>query len=184
MPLERVLPDTNVCYPISVLDLILRGDEAALFTVVWTNDLLNELAETWAGNGVRSVESAGRICDQIRATFADQEIPRSAYQSLIDQMPGKDPDDHAHAAAAASRAPVTILTNNIRDFPRKQLAELGVTVIRPDDFFVDLATTRRAELAAVIAAMSATRSRPAMTIPEVLDALKRAGLPGLVARLR
>lgn len=29
MALTRVLPDTNVCYPISLLDLILRLDEAS-----------------------------------------------------------------------------------------------------------------------------------------------------------
>ncbi len=53
-------------------------------------------------------------------------------------MPGDDIDDHVHAAAAVSGAPVTILTNNARDFPGGPLGELGVTVTTPDDFLVDL----------------------------------------------
>jgi len=45
--LVRVLPDTNVCYPISLLDLILRCDEQDLHRVVWTDDLLDELTKVW-----------------------------------------------------------------------------------------------------------------------------------------
>ncbi|MHB1533200.1 MAG: hypothetical protein ACYC1D_01040 [Acidimicrobiales bacterium] len=36
MPLRRVLPDTNVCYPLSLLDLILRADEASLHQIILT----------------------------------------------------------------------------------------------------------------------------------------------------
>jgi polyhydroxyalkanoate synthesis regulator phasin len=69
VPLRRVLPDTNACYPISLLDLILRLDEAALHQVIWTEDLLEELAQTWVDNGARSRESAEKICDDIRQGF-------------------------------------------------------------------------------------------------------------------
>lgn len=63
MPLRRVLPDTNACYPISLLDLILRLDEAALHRVIWTEDLLEELARTWVDKGARSRESATPTCN-------------------------------------------------------------------------------------------------------------------------
>jgi hypothetical protein len=43
--LRRVLLDTNVCFPISLLDLMLRLDEAAFHEVVWSEDLLGELVE-------------------------------------------------------------------------------------------------------------------------------------------
>ncbi len=36
MSLRRVLPDTNVCYPISLLDLVLRLDEVELHEVIPT----------------------------------------------------------------------------------------------------------------------------------------------------
>ena len=60
MALPRVLPDTNVCYPMWLLDLVLRCDEAALISVLWTEDLLDELTRTWVAKGVRSAVAAER----------------------------------------------------------------------------------------------------------------------------
>jgi hypothetical protein len=183
--LPRVLPDTNVCYPISLLDLILRCDEASLITVLWTEDLLNELERTWVRERARSASSASHICQQIRTAFAGQDIPRADYELLIPQMPGNDPDDHVHAAAAAvARAPVTLLTNNIRDFPQAPLAERGVTVSRPDDFLVGLAALHLTDLKQVIQQMAASRRQPRMTESEVLDALVRSGLSKFAALVR
>jgi hypothetical protein len=118
--IPRVSPDTNVCYPMSLLDLILRCDESSLLTV----------------------------------------------------------------RRQQSRAPVTILTNNVRDFPARPLAELGVTVMMPDNFFVSMATSHGASLANVIAEMAASRRNPPMTITEVLEALGRAGMPKFAAGIR
>ena len=112
----RVLPDTNVCYPISLLDLVLRLDEAELHEIVWTEDLLDELARTWVAKGARSAEAAEKVCGDIRAAFVGQDVPRDAYEHLIASMPGDDMDDHAHAAAAVVRAPCVILTRNLKDF--------------------------------------------------------------------
>jgi hypothetical protein len=182
--IPRVLPDTNVCYPMSSLDLILRCDEASLLTVLWTEALLAELTRKWVEHNVRSEQACERICEQIRETFVGQDIARAEYESLIATMPGKDPDDHVHAAAAVSRAPVTILTNNVRDFPAQPLAELGVTVMTPDNFFVSMATSHGATLANVIAEMAASRRNPPMTTTEVLEALGRAGMPNFAARIR
>jgi predicted nucleic acid-binding protein len=182
--IPRVLPDTNVCYPISLLDLILRCDEASLISVLWTDDLLDELARVWVRKGVRTKAAAARICAQIRVAFAGQDIPRADYEDLIADMPGADPDDHLHAAAAVSRAPVTLVTNNVRDFPAKPLAELGVTVITPDRFFSALVATHRSRLVEIVSAMSASRRHPPMTVSDVLDALESAGVPGFVAHVR
>lgn len=112
----RVLPDTNVCYPISLVDLVLRLDEAELHEIVWTEDLLGELARTWVAKGARSALAAEKVCGDIRAAFVGQDVPRDAYEHLIASMPGDDMDDHAHAAAAVVRAPCVILTRNLKDF--------------------------------------------------------------------
>lgn len=53
-------------------------------------------------------------------------------------MPGKDPADCPRAAAAAARAPATIVTANTAYFPSGPLAELGVNVLRPDDYLCGL----------------------------------------------
>lgn len=184
MALRRVLLDTNVCFPISLLDLMLRLDEAAFHEVVWTEDLLAELAGVWVEKGARSSESAARVCDDIRRAFADQEVPRAAYDHLVESMPGEDPADHPHAAAAVARAPSTIVTANTADFPSGPLAELGVTVVRPDDYLCGLLDEDADAVVEVVVEMAADRRNPPMSVDEVLDALERAGMKRFAAAAR
>ncbi|MDQ3756331.1 MAG: PIN domain-containing protein [Actinomycetota bacterium] len=176
MALRRILLDTNVCFPISLLDLMLRLDEAAFHEVLWTEDLLAELAGVWVEKGARSAESAARICDDIRRAFADQEVPGADYAHLVDSMPGEDPADHPHAAAAVARAPATIVTANTADFPSGPLAALAVTVVRPDDYLCGLLDEHAEDLAEIVVEMAADRRNPPMTTADVLDALERAGV--------
>ncbi len=70
------------------------------------------------------------------------------------------------------------------DFPTGPLADLGVTVVRPDAFFVELAATRLADLILVVTEMAESRREPLMTVADVLETLKRAGVPKFVAGLR
>jgi len=184
MALRRILPDTNVCYPISLLDLLLRLDEVSLHEIIWTEDLLDELARKWVEHGIRSREAADRICDDIRASFAGQDVPRQDYETLIASMPGDDPDDHPHAAAAVARAPATIITENVADFPTKPLAARGVTVRRPNDYLTELFDEHADEIAQVVIEMAADRQRPPMTPGDVLDALARAGVARFAERVR
>lgn len=168
----------------SLLDLMLRIDEASLHQVIWTDDLLDELAATWVRNGARSSEAARRVCDQIRETFAGQDVPRADYGHLIAEMPGDDLDDHTHAAAAVARAPAAIVTANAVDFPPAQLAAMGVTVVGPDDYLGELFRLHPAELARIVTEMASDRRRPAMTPAEVLAALGRAGVPAFAGLVR
>jgi predicted nucleic acid-binding protein len=175
--LRRVLPDTNVCYPISLLDLMLRLDEASLHEIIWTEDLLDELVRKWVEHGVRSREAAVQICDDIRAAFVGQDVARADYEHLVASMPGQDPDDRVHAAAAAARAPTTIITRNVRDFPSRALGERGVSVRRPDDYLIELFEECPDEITAVVIEMAADRQRPPTTPKDLLRVLSRAGVP-------
>ncbi|MHB1929829.1 MAG: PIN domain-containing protein [Acidimicrobiales bacterium] len=183
MALRRVLPDTNVCYPISLLDLLLRLDEASLHEVIWTEDLLGELARTWVEHGARSREAAERIVHDIRSAFVGQDVSRAEYEHLVASMPGPDPDDRVHSAAAVVRAPSTIITRNVRDFPARPLARRGVVVSHPDNYLVDLLEAHPIEIVAVVAEMSADRTRPPMGPEDVLGALSRAGVPRFARRV-
>lgn len=184
MALGRILPDTNVCYPMSLFDLLLRLDEASLHEIMWTEDLLVELADTWVEHDVRTRGAAERVCDHIRRAFEGQDVPRSDYEQLIASMPGDDPDDHLHAAAAAAKAPATILTQNVRDFPAEALAAFGVSVRQPDDYLNELFDSHPDEIAPIVGQMAADRHRPPMSPDEVLDALARAGASRFAERVR
>ncbi|MGH9190974.1 MAG: PIN domain-containing protein [Acidimicrobiales bacterium] len=184
MERPRVLPDVNVCFPISLLDLVLRLDEAELHQVVWTEDLLDELARVWVEHGARSAETAGKVCDDIRAAFVGQDVARHEYEDLIDSMPGSDSDDHAHAAAAVARAPCVLLTKNTKDFPAEILAVRGVAVREPDDYLTALFDQHPDELVDVVREMAADRRNPPMTANDIIDALGSAGVPDFAARVR
>ncbi|MHB8556368.1 MAG: hypothetical protein ACYDCB_12080, partial [Candidatus Dormibacteria bacterium] len=181
--LRRILPDTNVCYPISLLDLLLRLDEVSLHEIAWTEDLLGELADKWVERGIRSREAAEKLCDDIRVAFVGQDVPREDYEGLIPMMPGRDPDDRRHAAAAAARAPTTVITRNVRDFPSKPLAQLGVSVRRPDDYLIELFEEYPGQVTAVVIEMAADRHQPPMSPQDVLGALARSGVPVFARRV-
>lgn len=179
--LVRVLPDTNVCYPISLLDLVLRCDEADLHRVVWTDALLEELVGVWVRHGARSSEAARAVTDQIRSVFASARIELSHYDHLVAEMPGDDLDDHQHAAAAVSVAPSVLLTANLSDFPTAALAERGVIVQHPDEYFVELLAVERDAVVGVLEEMAAARTRPQRTVNDILSTLDRAGLARFAA---
>jgi hypothetical protein len=182
--LRRVYPDTNVCFPISLLDLILRMDEAGLHRVLWTEDLLAELVRVWVARGARSHTDAERVAAGIRRTFPNQEVPRAEYEGLIVSMPGRDADDHRHSAAAVARAPCVLLTSNLKDFPAAALARRNVQVTTADDYLVEATAEGAPDLALLVVEMAAARRRPPMTSAEVLTRLERAGVPRFARAVR
>lgn len=151
--------------------------------MVWTDDLFDELVRVWVRNGARSADSARSVTDQIRAVFPDGQVDRSSYEHLVHDMPGEDPDDHPHSAAAVSVAPSVLLTANITDFPAETLERLGVSVQHPDDYFVGLLGAAPEELLDVLRVMVGHRSRPPMTLEELLATLSRAGLKRFTAEV-
>jgi hypothetical protein len=110
----RVFVDTNALFPISFCDLFLRMAEVSLHEFLWTDALLTELAEKLQEKGVRSRPSIERICDGIRTTFPEGEVLRSTYAHIVSEMPGADPDDHEHAAAAVAAGATLLITNDTK----------------------------------------------------------------------
>jgi hypothetical protein len=98
--ITRVFPDTNTLYPFHLCDLLLHCAEEDLFRVLWSEDLLTELVEVVPRSGHKSRQAVVGLCAAIREVFPDDEVPRSAYEHLIADMPGAGPDDWAHSAAA------------------------------------------------------------------------------------
>ena len=96
----RVFADTNTLYPFYVCDLLLHCAEEDLFTVLWSEDLLAEMIEVIPRSGHKGVRAVEGMCAAIREVFPESEVPRTAYEHLINEMPGADPDDWVRSAAA------------------------------------------------------------------------------------
>ena len=84
----------------------------------------------------------------------------------------------AHAIFAGSYYPqvevVSLVTNNIRDFGVRRLAALGIKVMRPDAFLLDLFLREADGVASAFAALRATL-RSARTPERLLDRLSADG---------
>jgi predicted nucleic acid-binding protein len=133
----KVFADTNTLYPYYVCDLLLHCAEEDIFTVLWSEDLLAELLDVIPRRQKKSRKSVEGMCNAIRAAFPDAEVPRADYEDLIDQMPGKDADDHVHSAAAIAAHAHVLLTHNTSDFPPRSLAKRGLRVTNVDQFMCE-----------------------------------------------
>lgn len=183
---RRIFVDTSVLFPFSVMDLFLALSEDGVHQVLWTDELLDEWERVIVREHRRSAETAASITSAIREFFADGRIDPPLYRDLVDAMPGDDPDDHAHMAAAVGAGVDALVTSNLRDFPSTALAARGVRVCDPDTYLVELIEQLPDELAATVARIAGEKTRPAMTTDDLLAALRRAGLrefPDRVAAL-
>ncbi|MBK9179795.1 MAG: PIN domain-containing protein [Acidimicrobiales bacterium] len=184
--MRRVFADSNVLFPFSVMDLLLALSEDGVHEVLWTDDLLDEWERVIVREQKRSQESAAQITKAVREFFTDSKVERDEYEHLIEEMPGKDADDHAHMAAAVTRQPCTILTRNVKDFPSAPLAKRGVRVTDPDTYLCEVVGELPDEVADTLIRLAAEKTRPTKTPHDLLDDLEHAGVPrfaGLVRRL-
>ena len=66
-----------------------------------------------------------------------------------------------------------ILTDNLRDFRGAALTNSGIRVARPADFLIELAAHEPALILLALGEMAARKTRPPMTVEDVLVALDR-----------
>ncbi len=182
--MERVLADTNVLFPFSVMDLLLALSEDGIHEVIWTEALLDEWEEVIVREHKRTPASAASITDAIRDFFDDAKVERDEYGHLVGEMPGPDADDHEHMAAAVARQPCTILTRDKKDFPSKPLADLDVRVTDPDTYLCALLDELPGEVVDTLVRLAAEKQRPPKTPQDLLDDLEAADVPRFAATAR
>ncbi|MFJ8155143.1 PIN domain-containing protein [Streptomyces sp. NPDC094468] len=175
--------DTNVLFPFSVMDLMLALTEDSVHEIVWSERLLAEWERVIVREGRRSAESAAAVGHAVRRFFADCEIMAESYEHLVDEMPGDDPDDRHHAAAAVAAGVAALVTWNLADFPAGDLAERGVRVIDPDSYLRGLYGELPDEVVDTVARLAGEKRNPPVTITDAVARLAKGGLPGFAALL-
>jgi predicted nucleic acid-binding protein len=180
----RVFADTNVLFPFSLMDLMLALTEDAVHEIVWTRRLLDEWERVIVREHQRTPEAARRITDAIRTYFDDCEVPESAYAHLLDTVPGRDPDDRHHTAAAIAARAGVLVTWNLEDFPAGPLADHGVRVLDPDIYLCELLAAAPVEVTETVRRMADEKTRPPMTAADLADRFAKAGAPAFADRLR
>ncbi len=181
--MRRTFVDTSVLFPFSVMDLLLALSENAVHQVLWTEHLLEEWERVIVREHQRTPETAASVVAAIRESFADCEIERASYEHLIDEMPGNDPDDRPHMAAAVAAGVDVLVTNNLVDFPAEALAEHGIRVVDPNTYLCELLGDETDELVAAFLRLASEKTRPPRTPEDLLQALRRAGVGTFADRL-
>jgi predicted nucleic acid-binding protein len=180
----RVFADTNVLFPFSVMDVLLALSEDGVHNVIWTDALLDEWEQVIVREEQRTPETAASVTNAIRDFFDDSKVERAEYEHLIDEMPGGDPDDHQHMAAAVARQPCTVLTYDTADFPTRPLAARGVRVTDPDTYLCELADELPGEVTDTVVRLAEEKRRPPKTPQDLLDDLASTGVTRFAAKVR
>jgi hypothetical protein len=125
--------DSNVLYPVSLRNLLMRLALADLYQPRWSADV----HEGWMQAVLQDRPDIPRErLEGIRAAM-DREAEEAivtGYQPLIAGLALPDPDDrHVLAAAIVGQADI-IVTRNLRDFPDDALAPYNIGVQHPDEF--------------------------------------------------
>ena len=169
------MADANVLFSRSLRDYLLVAGEEDLISVVWSNEILDEMAR----NLVKSIpgftsDAAGYLLKALVESFpyATFTLSEEDYARLKEYDFPDEKDRHVFAAALASEANV-ICTSNIKDFPAEIAFELGLTVRTPDALFVELIEESPLQMLRVHKRV--VRGFPDGTNESTLSALRRAG---------
>jgi hypothetical protein len=108
----------------------------------------------------------------------------TGYEPLVAGLELPDPDDrHVLAAAIRARAQV-IVTNNLKDFPREQLALWDIEPKSADEFVSDQIDLNAKVVWSCVQQIANTWRNPPGTADDVLHSLERSGLVRSVAELQ
>ena len=178
-----VVLDACVLVPVTAADTLLRLAEREMYRPVWSERILEEAKRAIAR--LHPELSAGQIEHRFGCmTEAFEDASVSGWESLEDSIVLPDDDDRHVVACALVAGADAIVTNNIRDFPDKTLAPLGIEVIRLDDFLLDIFDLAPEEFAAVIREQANDAMHPPLSPTDVLSNLAAAGAPETAAGIR
>lgn len=185
MTTHRVFADANTLFPFYMCDLLLHCAEEHLFEIMWTEDLLAELIEVIPRTGRKSVAAVRGLCAAIREVFPEGEVRRSDYERFVTEMPGKDPDDWVHSAAAIAGGAHVLLTRDTAGFPREPLRRRGLRVTNADQFLCEQFTLFPEDLVRVLENQVEDLTRSQLSLPELLDRFDHpGGAPRFARRVR
>ncbi|MBY4839735.1 PIN domain-containing protein [Pantoea sp. DY-15] len=177
-----VVLDACVLYPSILRDVLLRLGLTGLYQPKWTATIQDEWKRNLRTNRPDIAE------DQLARTqtLMNKALPDamvSGFEPLISGITLPDSNDcHVVAAAIRCKAEV-IVTMNLKDFPRKLMAEFEIEALHPDEFIMDLFDLNQALVLKAVNAQRASFRQPAMGVTVYLDSLLRQGLPMTVSAL-
>jgi len=175
-----VVLDACVLYPAAQRDLFMWLAAGGAIRAHWTNQIHDE----WMRNVARDYGVARseleKIAQLMNRAAGDALISRyRQHETLFPKTDAKD--RHVAAAAVTARRQsgvdvVTIITWNLKDFNRKELAQVGLAVENPDTFLCRLMSEAPGSVVSAFARMRDSLRKPPKTTAECADTLFAQGL--------
>ncbi len=177
-----VIYDACVLFPAAQRDLLIRLAMTDVFHARWSDRILDECFRAIiAHRPDLTSERLARTRELMNAAVRDARV--TGYDGLIDGIKLPDPDDQHVLAAAIRSGAQAIITANLRDFPSRVVAPLGIEALHPDHFIVDLVDLAPGAVLQTLNEQAAALRNPPRTLGELLDALERCGLVQTVAEV-
>lgn len=175
--------DACVLYPAPLRSLLMYLALTDLFRAKWTDAVHAE----WMRNVQKDYPDitraqVERIRDLMNAHVRDCLV--TGYEELIETVTLPDPDDRHVLAAAIHTGANVIVTANLSDFPKEELAKHGIEARHPDEFVMDLFALDPDRVCAAARQQRAGLKKPPLTAEQYLESLERQGLTETVAALR
>jgi len=162
----RAVLDANVLIPAAPRDTLLRTAEARLYTVCWSDMILDEVRRNLVKHSMATEQGAHSLIMALRDAFP--LAPATDYERLIPSLTNDPKDRHVLAAAIVTDASV-IMTSNRKHFPRRTTEPHGVRVQSPDTFLTALFHADPERLRQIILDQAAALRKTQVTADGVLD---------------
>jgi predicted nucleic acid-binding protein len=182
--MERLYLDTHVLFPMTLMDLLLAMAEDFHHDILWSDFLLDEWERVIVRERHRTPERARAITGAIRQAFPAGRIAPDDYEAMIETVPGPDPDDRVHGAAALAGGATALITANLRHFDSDFFATHGVVVETPESYLLRRLELVPDRLIETVRRVLAMKTQPPWTVGEYLERVDRAGAPGFASALR
>lgn len=173
MGMKAVL-DANVLFPTILRELLADAADAGLYQPLWTERLLAEWVHAAQRLGRDQHQRAGAEAALLRLRFPRAMVAADHEVGLNIDLP--DAGDLHVVQAALDAGADLIVTMNLRDFPTKTLARLGLRVQHPDEFLTGFVRDHRDIMARTVQDTLA-RAHAAGGDLTRRDMLRRARLP-------
>ncbi|WP_412505222.1 RSP_2648 family PIN domain-containing protein [Roseovarius sp. SYSU LYC5161] len=174
----KVLLDSCVIYPTVMREVLLGVAGKGAFTPLWSARIVEEWRRAAAARlGPSGAAQAEREAIALARQWPDAEV--TWPPSLEARLWLPDPADiHVLAAAVAGSADI-IITLNAKDFPRKTLADEGLSRADPDSFLLGIWQAQPGLVSDVAQDVLDTANRLSGETWQMRALMKKARLPRL-----
>src|SRR5690554_3340230 len=179
----RVLLDACVLYPAPVRDLLLTLAGLGLYQPLWSEEIQKEWKRNLLANRPDlSEDQLTWTIGRINTSFRGANV--AGYEQYISAITLPDVDDrHVVAAAVKGKADV-IVTFNLKDFPMTEIEPLGIEVVHPDRFVLNVVDLDEQTAIQGFKNMVNRLKNPPLTDEGVLNALENGGIIKGALKLR